>query len=213
MPKFDNTKTEDLSEEQVKALFKILDNDSNRQAAIFMKIALFTGLRRGEIIKLKWSDIDFERGFITLSPNKGGLQENIPLNSHVIAAINELKSISFESDYLFPAKDGGQRERFSFDKPLIRFRKEAGLPADFRPMHGSRHYFASTLASSGKIDMYTLQKLLTHKSPKMTQRYAHLRDEAIKKALDQEGFERLFASNFTWFPGVIFPGFSISVSG
>jgi integrase len=38
------------------------------------------------------------------------------------------------------------------------------------------------LASSGKVDLYTLQKLLTHKSPAMTQRYAHLRDEALKKA-------------------------------
>jgi integrase len=38
------------------------------------------------------------------------------------------------------------------------------------------------LASSGNVDLYTLQKLLTHKSPEMTQRYAHLRDEILKKA-------------------------------
>ncbi|KIE18063.1 hypothetical protein DS62_01080 [Smithella sp. SC_K08D17] len=38
------------------------------------------------------------------------------------------------------------------------------------------------LASSGKVDLYTLQKLLTHKSPIMTQRYAHLRDEALRNA-------------------------------
>jgi integrase len=38
------------------------------------------------------------------------------------------------------------------------------------------------LASSGEVDMYTLQKLLTHKDPKMTQRYAHLRDDALKRA-------------------------------
>ena len=43
------------------------------------------------------------------------------------------------------------------------------------------------LASSGQVDMYTLQKLLTHKSPIMTQRYAHLRDEALKKASDLAG--------------------------
>ena len=45
-----------------------------------------------------------------------------------------------------------------------------------------RHHYASMLASSGKVDMYVLQKLLTHKSPTMTQRYAHLRDESLKKA-------------------------------
>jgi integrase len=43
------------------------------------------------------------------------------------------------------------------------------------------------LASSGKVDLYTLQKLLTHKSPQMTQRYAHLRDEALKRASDLAG--------------------------
>jgi integrase len=43
------------------------------------------------------------------------------------------------------------------------------------------------LASSGKVDMYTLQKLLTHKSPLMTQRYAHLRDEALKQASELAG--------------------------
>ncbi len=49
-------------------------------------------------------------------------------------------------------------------------------------MHGLRHVFASTLASSGQVDMYTLQKLLTHKTPSMVQRYAHLRDDAMIRA-------------------------------
>jgi hypothetical protein len=43
------------------------------------------------------------------------------------------------------------------------------------------------LASSGKVDMYTLQKLLTHKSPMMTQRYAHLRDETLRSASELAG--------------------------
>ena len=62
-----------------------------------------------------------------------------------------------------------------------RVRDMAGLE-DFRPMHGLRHSFASALASSGRVDLYTLQKLLTHESPQMTQRYAHLADEAMKRA-------------------------------
>lgn len=61
-------------------------------------------------------------------------------------------------------------------------KREAGLPGDFRPLHGLRHAFASFLASSGKVDLYTLQKLLTHNSPQMTQRYAHLADEALQRA-------------------------------
>ncbi len=59
--------------------------------------------------------------------------------------------------------------------------------SDFRALHGLRHVFASMLASSGQVDLYTLQKLLTHKSPTMTQRYAHLRDQALRQASDLAG--------------------------
>ena len=70
---------------------------------------------------------------------------------------------------------------------MNRIKKAAGLPKDFRPLHGLRHTYASMLASSGQVDLYTLQKLLTHKSAAMTQRYAHLRDDALRRASDLAG--------------------------
>lgn len=87
------------------------------------------------------------------------------------------------SKYVFPGEDGKIRK--TTGKAAKRIRKDAGLPKDFRPMHGLRHVYASMLASSGKVDMYVLQQLLTHKSPVMTQRYAHLRDEALKAGAGQ----------------------------
>ena len=84
------------------------------------------------------------------------------------------------SSFVFPGRDGGQRK--DYRRIARRVKKNAGLPDDFRPLHGLRHHFASFLASSGKVDLYTLQKLLTHSSPQMTQRYAHLADEAMKQA-------------------------------
>lgn len=65
---------------------------------------------------------------------------------------------------------------------MRRLKVKAGLPEDFRPLHSLRHTFASYLASSGQVSMYELQKLLTHESPQMTQRYAHLHDEALQRA-------------------------------
>ena len=53
------------------------------------------------------------------------------------------------------------------------------------PGEGPENYIM--LASSGKVDLFTLHKLLTHKSPQMTQRYAHLRDETLKRASDLAG--------------------------
>lgn len=187
MPRFDNKKTEDLSAAQVQILLNILDSESYREAAVFMKIAIFTGMRKSEILRLKWSDVDFDRKFIYLPDTKGGMIEKIPLNSHAENAIKELyNTVTYSAGkYLFPSKSGGLRSRDSFNKPLRRIRKKAGISEDFRPMHGLRHVFASTLASSGKVDMYTLQKLLTHKSPQMTQRYAHLRDEALARASEE----------------------------
>ena len=81
----------------------------------------------------------------------------------------------------------GGRQRTDIKKQVNKIKERAGIPRDFRALHGLRHVYASMLASSGKVDMYTLQKLLTHKSPLMTQRYAHLRDEALKKASDLAG--------------------------
>ena len=87
-----------------------------------------------------------------------------------------------ESLYVFPGKNGNERK--DIKRQVNRIKKAAKLPKDFRPLHGLRHVFASMLASSGEVDMYTLQKLLTHKSPQMTQRYAHLRDETLKAAAE-----------------------------
>ena len=85
-----------------------------------------------------------------------------------------------QSLYIFPGRQGGKLVNIS--KSINKIRKKAQLPAGFRPLHGLRHTYASVLASSGQVDLYTLQKLLTHKSPQMTQRYAHLQYEALKRA-------------------------------
>lgn len=183
MPRTDNVKTEDLTPEQLSRLLEAIEKDINIQAANMMKLALFTGLRRGEMFKLKWKDIDFNRGFINIKDPKGGPDQKIPLND---AARDLLKSHPrLKSRFVFPGRGG--RQRTDIKHQVNRIKEEAGLPADFRALHGLRHVYASMLASSGEVGMYTLQKLLTHRDPKMTQRYAHLRDEALKRASNLAG--------------------------
>ena len=179
MPKLNNERTEDLTPEQLTRLLDAIEADDNIQVKGIMKMALYTGMRRGEIFKLKWSDIDFEKGFIHIRQPKGGKDQKIPLNNK---AKELLQNHPESSEYVFPGRNGGMRT--NVDRQVNQIKKRAGLPNDFRPIHGLRHVYASMLASSGKVDMYTLQKLLTHKSPTMTQRYAHLRDEALRKASD-----------------------------
>ncbi|NQU67703.1 MAG: site-specific integrase [Candidatus Marinimicrobia bacterium] len=183
LPKVDNVKTEDLTNEQLSNLFTALEKDPDQDVADIMRIALFTGMRRGEILNLTWDDLDFERGFIFIKNPKGGKSINIPMNKNARTVFkNRVKT---DSAYVFPGRYGGKRVEIR--RTLNRIKKEAKLPPDFRPLHGLRHVFASHIASSGKVDMYTLQRLLTHKSPSMTQRYAHLRDEALRNASELAG--------------------------
>lgn len=183
LPKVNNLKTEDLNLEQLAALLEVIDLDPNLQAANFMKMALFTGLRRGELFKLQWQDVDFDRGFIHIRTPKGGQDQKIPLNQ----AARELLEAHPRtgSPYVFPGRGGNQRT--DINKQVTRIKEAAGLPKDFRALHGLRHVYASMLASSGQVELYTLQKLLTHKSAAMTQRYAHLRDEALHRASEVAG--------------------------
>jgi integrase len=175
--KVDNQKTEDLNPEQLKKLLEKIGESQDIEAAAIMKLALFTGMRRGEMFKLKWNDIDFQRGFIAIKNPKGGVSQKIPLNEQ---ARQVLENHPRTAENVFVRPDG---EPFTDIRRRVNPIKEAaGIPADFRALHGLRHTYASMLASSGKVDLYTLQKLLTHKSPVMTQRYAHLRDEALRNA-------------------------------
>jgi len=180
MPRVDNLKTEDLTSAQLRKLLEAIDKAEDIHAANIMRMALFTGMRRGELFSLKWRDIDFERGFISILDPKGGLHQKIPLNQ---AARQVLENhVRTKSPYVFPGRGG--RKRVDIKKAVNKIKEAAGLPGDFRPLHGLRHVYASMMASSGQVDMYHLQRLLTHKSPAMTQRYAHLKDEALKRAAD-----------------------------
>jgi integrase len=177
-PKVHNLVTEDLSPDQLNALLEAIGQEEDPQAANFMRMVLFTGLRRGEIFKLTWQDLDFDRNFINLRGPKGGQDARVPMPPAARELL--LNHPRTDSPYVFPGRAGGQRTRYP--KGIDRIREKAGLPSDFRPCHGLRHFFASQLASSGEVDLFTLQRLLTHKSPQMTLRYSHLRDENLQRA-------------------------------
>lgn len=180
IPKLDNEKTERLSDEQAARLMNVLDTWPCKETVTFIRFAMYTGTRRGELFKLAWDDIDLERGTITLRAPKGGKTTTIPVSD---SALDVLRGTPVTSKYVFPGKGGEQRT--DFKKPWQKIRKAAGLPADFR-FHGLRHHFASSLVDNG-VDLYTVQKLLTHKDSRTTQRYAHLSDKTTREAAQKSG--------------------------
>lgn len=180
LPRLNNLTTEDLTPEELSRLLKALDKDVDTMAVNLMRLALYTGMRRGELLGLTWNAVDFERGFITIRDPKGGRDQTIPMNA-AARSVLENHPRDPESPWVFPGRREGKHAT-EMRKSINRIRKAAKLPEGFRPLHGLRHVYASMLASSGEVDLYTLQRLLTHKSPAMTQRYAHLRDDALKRA-------------------------------
>ena len=134
MPKVNNTKTEDLTPEQLSNLLKAIAEDTNMQAANMMRLALFTGMRRGELFKLKWLDIDFQRGFIHIRDPKGGVDQKIPMNDGARKVIENHPRT--KSLFVFPGRGGKQRTDIKHQ--VNRIKKEAGLPKDFRALQIGR---------------------------------------------------------------------------
>lgn len=144
-------------------------------------VALYTGMRRGEIASLRWRDIDVKEKVLTLWDTKNKDKRHIPLNNTVIETLLKA-SPEKKGEFVFIGKDGSSHISshyisHSFEKAV----KNAGI-SDFR-FHDLRHTFASWLVMKG-IDLKTVQELLGHKDFKMTLRYSHLSPEHKKLAVE-----------------------------
>lgn len=183
VPRKDNRVTEYLEPEELGRLLEVLDSWPSEDVSRMLKIAILSGLRRGEIFRLQTKDVDFTHRFIKLHNPKGGRSVSIPLSEAVLELLQEqLKwkaRVYSTSPYVFPGKNGGQRVFCSAAK---RIKKEAGLPRNFRIFHGLRHNYAVTLANSGQFSLDMIGELLTHKSREMTKRYAQFLPDTMKRA-------------------------------
>jgi len=186
MPRKDNEVVEYLEPEEAARLKEVLDAWPSRDAARMLELAMFTGMRRGEVFKLRDADLDFLSGIITIRSPKGGKTVSIPMNP-IARAILEVQfdwkaKNSIQSPFVFPGKGGGQRVACG---AAGRIKKAAGIPSRFRIFHGLRHHFAVTLANSGEFTLDMIGELLTHKSTAMTRRYGQFLPDAKKRASDK----------------------------
>ena len=158
----------------------------NEELADYLKplvlLALNTGLRRGELFNLKWSDVDFARKSLTVAGGtaKSGQTRHVPLNTESRALLLEWKKQAI-SDLVFPSPVTGLKFN-NITKGWTQLCKRAGL-VDFR-VHDLRHTFASKLVMSG-VDLYTVKELMGHSTIQMTERYAHLAPEHKASAVER----------------------------
>ncbi len=177
---FDNRQTRALKPEQLSRLLKYLDTWGNERAGLVIRFALYSGKRRGEILSLTWNNVDLEKGMVTFiaANTKNNRTQILPVNQECLKILYRCLEIK-TCCLVFP---GDTAKRYTgFDNIWKRLRVRLGIECRF---HDLRHTFATYLASSGKVDIYTLQKLLGHQDITMTQRYAHLFNHALKRGVD-----------------------------
>ncbi len=169
-----NTRLRYLSKEECQALIEAC----SPHLKPIVLTALHTGMRKSEILNLKWNQLDLKHGFILLCNTKNGERREIPINATLEKMFNEMPH-SIESVYVFTNKDGDpyKEVKRSFKTAL----KKANI-SDFR-LHDCRHTMASHLVMAG-VDLTSIKELLGHGSLNMVMRYASLspshRADAVK---------------------------------
>lgn len=143
------------------------------------RLLVLTGWRSGEVMNLRWPEIDLARRTATLGDTKTGRSLR-PLSHAACDALGRLPRTS--GDRVFPASRGGPEAILHFKKFWPRIARLAGLPPDVTP-HVLRHSFASLAADLGYSEP-TIAALVGHKGHSVTSRYVHAADAVLLAAAD-----------------------------
>jgi integrase len=141
-----------------------------------VRVAMLTGLRRGELFDLTWGDVDLDSQQLAVraSSSKAGKTRHVPLNPTALEVLRgRHDDDSQPDDFVFPNPLTG--ERLTTIKKSWAALMERTQISDFR-FHDLRHDFASRLVMSG-VDLNTVRELMGHTTMEMTLRYAHLAPE------------------------------------
>ncbi|MCQ9206463.1 MAG: site-specific integrase [Omnitrophica bacterium] len=178
-----NARMRYLEKEEIRTLIDNC-NDTVRPVVI---LGLYTGMRQGEMLNLKWRDIDIGKGILYILRTKNDEPREIPMCDIVkrtLIAIPKHK----DSPYVFCKKNGKPYGKLR--KSFLQALDKSGI-LHFR-FHDLRHTFASQFMMAGG-ELNTLRELLGHKDIKMTLRYSHLSRDHKRRAM--ENFDRQMVTN------------------
>ena len=204
LPKLEHREMKTLPVEQLTSFLR-----EAKESGVFEMyyIELATGLRRGELLGLKWSDIDLEHGSLRVQRQiaridgeivEGPLKtknayRTLPLSADAIDVLKTQKKKGGNSQYVFPSPTGGPISPDSVLHMLHRVLTRAGLPKV--RFHDLRHTFA-TLALQNGVDIKTVSGMLGHFSAGFTlDTYAHVTTAAQKEAANTMGGVLRVAAN------------------
>jgi integrase len=144
-----------------------------------IRLLIFTGARLREILNLRWSEVDLERGVLFLGDSKTG-RKTIVLNALGLQILADLDKIG---PYVFPG-DNLHKPRADLKRPWQLITRRAGL--DGLRIHDLRHSFAS-FGAGAQLGLPIIGGLLGHADPKTTARYAHLANDPLRAATNTIG--------------------------
>lgn len=190
-PKGKGKKERDFpSEEDI----QIVNENIDKPFGLMAYMALYTGLRRGELCALQWKDIDFEKRTIRVSKSVYWTNDHVPhiKEPKTSAGIREVPLMDALYDILYPLKKRssdyvfGLPHSYQIDKGFARYQRETGLGVT---LHGLRHGFASILYKNN-VDIKTAAYVLGHAQSSTTlEIYTHLMEQdklsSVRSALNQ----------------------------
>jgi integrase len=149
-----------------------------------LKLLLFTGARKTEILALRWSEIDWAARRIVLPPNRSKTgakigERRIPLSD---AALEVLRAVPRTADFVFPGGRRSTNHATGLQKVWSEIRTAAGFPS--LRVHDLRHSFAS-LALANNENLYLISRVLGHTTTRMTERYLHANDTDLQALVER----------------------------
>ena len=192
----ENRRTRSLDGEEMQRLIAALNASKNASANI-VRLALLTGARRGEILSMRWRDLDMKAGTWTKpsAHTKQKKDHRVPLSGPVRQLLAEIRAEAVRkakadgaevSEFVFPHRLDSKAAQTELKKAWTAICKAAKLQGV--RFHDLRHQHASILASGG-ASLPMIGALLGHTQPSTTQRYSHLFDDPLRKLVERVGAE------------------------
>jgi len=184
-----------LLPEHAEALFHGAVADQDPQTWLFVAIGLSTAMRHGEILRIKWADIELNGRRINVERAKAG-QRIQPITESLADALRKEYQQRTNQIWLFPATRANTKTpyRRDMDRQFQRAVIRAGLDPSKVTPHIMRHTGITRLVKAG-IDLPTIQRISGHKTLKALMRYVHLDDDHIDRSI--AAIDTAFLGSFT----------------